>query len=230
MDLQIIKNKIREKMPLAILRRKNMRKGVVNDSPTLLCPNCMGGHIFHDLGFQFKSPTVNLSLTQTDFVKFVLNLDDYLNGEINFIHNGQKLKYPRATISYDGGTPIIVNFTHYDNEKVALEKWNSRAKRIDKSNMFICLSERDGITKQEILSIGNLDVKGILVFTSSDYSDIPYCLRVPKYIEAGEVGNILKSSWIDDHREYEEFFDFVKWFNEAEGKPYDVKRFSKIEG
>lgn len=53
-------------------------------TPTLLCPNCIGGILFHDLGLKFQSPTVNIMMTQTDFVRFVLNLDYYLSQELSF--------------------------------------------------------------------------------------------------------------------------------------------------
>lgn len=70
-------------------------------------------------------------------------------------------------------------------------------------------------------------VKGIVVFTANQYDDIPYALYIPKYHEAGQVGNILKRNYIDDSREYEKYFNFVKWFNEANGKDYDVSDYAK---
>ena len=42
-----------------------------------------------------------------------------------------------------------------------------------------------------MLAIGELNVKGIVVFTANEYPDIPYALYLPKYHDDGEVGNIL---------------------------------------
>ena len=78
-----------------------------------------------------------------------------------------------------------------------------------------------------MLAIGELNVKGIVVFTANEYPDIPYALYLPKYHDDGEVGNILSRKYLDDSREYEQYFDFVKWLNEANGKDYEIKPFVK---
>ena len=81
---ETVKHLLSEKNPVAIHRRKKMREALTNTAPTFLCPNCIGGILFHDLGLQFRSPTVNLMMFQTDFAKFVLNMDDYLAQELSF--------------------------------------------------------------------------------------------------------------------------------------------------
>lgn len=221
-----IKNKILAKNPIAKSRRNKMRKEIENDNPSFLCPNCIGGILFHDLGLKFNSPTVNLSLDQKDFIKFVLNYDEYMSGEFEFFDK-KEFSCPCAHLKYEGGEPIVINFTHYETPEIALDKWYKRAERLDKNNLFIFLQERDGVTKEDIMSLKDIDAKGLVVFTANKYEDIPYCVHIPKYEPDGEVGNILKRSYIDDSREYEKYFDFVKWFNEANGKPYNVESFQK---
>ena len=49
---------------------------------------------------------------------------------------------------------------------------------------------------------------------------------LPKYEKDGEIRNILRRNILDNSREYEEYFDFVKWFNEADGSPFDISRFA----
>lgn len=214
------KKKVEYHNPLAKHRRRKMRSQLENQNITFLTPNCMGGILFHDLGLKFMSPTVNLMMTQTDFVKFVLNMDDYLKKELRFFKH---LEYncPCANLG-----DIMICFTHYTSEKEAAEKWKERAKRINKDNMFIFCEERDGITESEIRKLSDIKVKGIVVFTANEYDDIPYALYIPKYRDAGEVGNVLKRNYLDDSREYEKYFDFVKWFNESDGH-YDVSDYIK---
>ncbi len=93
--------------------------------------------------------------------------------------------------------------------------------------MFVFCEERDGISRKEIMALSKLKVRGVVVFTANDYTDIPYTLYIPKYKKAGEVGNILTRNYWDDSREYEHFFDFVKWFNEANGYDYDITPYKK---
>ena len=134
---------------------------------------------------------VNLMMLQTDFAKFVLDLD------------------------------------HYLAEEEAAQKWAERSARIDRDNLFIFLEERDGLTREDILRLGSIHARGLVVFTANAYPDIPYALQIPKYAADGEVGNILEKSCWDDSREYEKYFDFVKWFNEANNNGYPAENYRK---
>lgn len=217
---QLIKRFLSENNPLVIQRRTNMRNKLTNKTPTFFCPNCIGGLLFHDLGLQFRSPTVNLMMYQTDFLKFVLHMDDYLSRELYFFEHPE-YKFPCAHLG-----DITVHFTHYQSEKAAAHAWYERSKRIDINNMFVFLEERDGLTKENIVQLGNIHARGLVVFTAHAYPDIPYVLQIPKYEGDGEIGNILRKSYLDGHYEYEEYFDFVKWFNEADGN-FDIRPFLK---
>lgn len=220
----VLKNKIGEINPFAIHRRKKMKESLKKESITFLTPNCIGGILFHDLGLKFMSPTVNLMMSQTDFLKFVKNLDAYLNGKFTYFKH-QEYECPCAYLVAEGLPRITVHFTHYKTREEAENKWNSRKLRIDKNNIFIFIEERDGITAEELRSLSSLKVRGIVAFTYNEYPDIPYAVYLEEYHKEGEVGNILKRNYFDDSREYEKYFDFVKWFNEADGGNYCVSPF-----
>ena len=216
-----LKKKIGEINPLAVLRRTNMRKKLKNRTVSLLVPNCLGGILFHDLGLKFRSPTVNLMMTQTDFLRFVQDLDGYLAAELEFYASTEH-KCPCAMLR-----DVSICFTHFKTEEEAREKWQERAKRIDRDNLFIFAEERDGLTEEQIRAFGSLPAKGVAVFTAREYPDIPWAVYIPKYAKDGEVGNILRRNYVNDSREYEKYFDFVKWFNEADGKDLNVRPFIK---
>lgn len=156
---------------------------------------------------------------QPHFVKFVHNLDDYLAKD--FV----PFEDPNFTVPCARLGDIDIHFTHYKTLDEGISKWNSRAARMDRDNTFVFLTERDGLTYEEIKTLASLKVRGILVFTAHHYPDIPYALYIPKYKNAGEVGNILKKSNWNDQREYETYFDFVKWFNEADGGNFDISAY-----
>ena len=217
---EVVKHLLSEKNPIASRRRKKMRDALINTAPTFLCPNCIGGILFHDLGLQFRSPTVNLMMFQTDFAKFILNMDYYLSQKLDFF-NHPEYDFPCAYLG-----DITLHFTHYHSEEEATQKWAERSTRIDRNNLFVFLEERDGLTREDILRLGGIHARGLVVFTANAYPDIPYALQLPKYASDGEVGNILAKSYWDDSREYEKYFDFVKWFNEADGD-FDISPFIK---
>ena len=143
----------------------------------------------------------------------------------------QKLKFFDALSAYKCPCArlddIVIHFTHYDSEEQAKEKWENRVKRINLKNMFVVALEKDGVTKEDILKLKEINVKGLLVFTAHKYEDISYTCYLSKYNEDDFVGNILKRSYLDDSKEYEKYFDFVKWFNEADGEDYNCKPYLK---
>ena len=49
-----------------------------NIAPNLLCPNCIRGILFHDLGLQLLSLMVNTMVLKRGLVKLVLHLDNYV--------------------------------------------------------------------------------------------------------------------------------------------------------
>ena len=155
-----IKRILSENNPIAIKRRSEMRRALTNSAPSFLCPNCIGGLPFHDLGLQFRSPTVNLMMYQTDFVKFVLNLDDYLEQKLIFF------KHPEYSFPCAHLGDIAIHFTHYRSEEEATHAWRERSKRIDRDNLFVFLEERDGLTKEDILRLGSIHACGLVVFLS----------------------------------------------------------------
>ena len=219
MRINKIKEKWIEKNPLSKRRRKKMREKLRNKDISFICPNCIGGLLFHDLGLKFLSPTVNLMMLQTDFFKFIMNMDYYLSCDLEF-YEQDVYDFPCAYLG-----DINVNFTHYRSSEEARSKWNERKERIIKDNMYIFLEERDGLSKEQIQQLNSLQVRGLVIFTANEYKDIPYAVYIKKYKKDGEVGNILKRSILTGSREYEKYFDFVQWFNNANGGNYDVSSF-----
>ena len=64
-----------------VLKRTRLK----NSCPTIISRNCVGGIIYHDLGLKFNSPTINLSMSNDDYIKFVEHLDSFV-GESKIQH------------------------------------------------------------------------------------------------------------------------------------------------
>lgn len=137
-----MKNLIKKMMdfnPLLLYRRKSLRDSVKQNNITFLTPDCIGGILFHDLGMKFMSPTVNLMMTQMDFLQFVLYLDDFLDGEFEFfVHPNYSCPCAKLYASSIDKS-IIVYFTHYNSSEEACNKWNERKKELIKK-IYIFLS------------------------------------------------------------------------------------------
>lgn len=187
-------------------RKKNLKKKIKNTTFSLLSSNCIGGIIYHDLGLEFLSPTINTMIKSRDFIKFVINLEEYLTYDLKFIKT--KKNFPVAILK-----DITIYFTHYESEQEALFKWNERKKRIQWDNLYIITNDRDGVTKEDVLSLSKIKCKGKIVFTSKKYDDIPYAVQIKKFAKENQVGNILKKSILSGKREFEKNFDYIYWLN-----------------
>lgn len=64
-----------------ILFQRSQRRRLKNKDFSLLCGNCMGGYIYHQLGLKFTSPTINMMITNPDFMKLVMNPQHYMQLE-----------------------------------------------------------------------------------------------------------------------------------------------------
>ena len=159
MDWKIrIKNTVSRYNPLAVRRRERMRAELKNRDFSLICPNCLGGMLLHDLNMPFLSPTVNLMLNQRDFVRFVMDLPYYTQQELRF-YDDPAFSCPCAKLG-EPGKSVTIHFTHYPDRQSAKTSWNKRIPRINYQNLFILAAERDGLTEQEILRLGELKARG----------------------------------------------------------------------
>lgn len=65
-----------------LIYKRRKRKRLKNRDFSIIACNCIGTFIYYDLGLQFLSPTINLTIGMNDFVKFAENLKWYMEKEI----------------------------------------------------------------------------------------------------------------------------------------------------
>ena len=191
--------------PLTVFNKYKAKRRIKNKDFSLICGNCMGGLIYHQLDLPFMSPTVNMRILQKDFYKFVHNIKDYLNYtfvEIESIEDG----IPTGRLK-----DIIVVFTHFSCFNDAVDAWKKRSKRVNYNNLWIIATDADGVTEEDISALNDIPCRGMVVFTAKKY-DYPYCFQLKEFEPQGHVGNILKRT-LSGKRYYEQYFDYVAWLN-----------------
>ncbi len=183
------------------------KKKLKNKTPSVIASNCNGGVVLHDLGARFNTPTVNLFFTAKDFLKFVSNLDHYLSIELVKIKDMES--YPIGQLD-----DIQIHFVHYGSFSEAKEKWEERKLRIDRNNLFIMMTDRDGCTYEDIKTFDSLPFKNKVIFTHKPYPEFRSVVYLKGFEKDGEVGilsewkkGLLKRRYLDD-------FDYVAFFNE----------------
>lgn len=188
-----------------ILFQKKQRRRLINKKFSLLTGNCMGGYIYHQLGLKFSSPTINMMITNKDFVKIIFDQKYYM--ELNPIPY-EDPEYPGVPSALLGD--VVLHFTHYKNAEEGIDAWNTRKERIDYDNLYVIISDID-LTEEDIARLQNAPVKKIVVMTSKNYG-FDHCLYLPVYEGQPHVG-LLIGKTISGKWRFEKYFDFVKWLN-----------------
>lgn len=186
---------------------KRNRARLSNPNPTVFASNCNGGVMTHDLGLQFRSPTVNLFIRPKEYVRFLDNLQHYLY-EAQFVPGGGT-DWPVGILD-----DIRVDFVHYQSFDEAVAKWNSRLERIDLDNAFYVMTERDGCTHGDLVAFDELPYRNKVVFVSKPMPDIASAFYDPSFPVTGGEVDVL-SNYVSklSGRRYLDAFDYVNFFN-----------------
>ena len=151
---------------------------------TIISNNCTGGAVCHELGMEFKSPTVNLQILPEDYPRFCKKLKVYMAKElyearIYTDHDRNALNkmfggipnFPIGTIG-----DIIVCFQHYATFGEAKAKWDERKAKIDYDHIGYIFHARGEEYKAEAAAFLALDLPNKLCITQ-DF-EIPGSVRM----------------------------------------------------
>lgn len=190
-------------------------KKFTNSDITILCNNCIGGIILHDLKQKFNTPTVNLYFHAPDYIAFLERLEHYLNTEITFSYYS---KYDAECRSYPVGKidDIEMHFVHYKDFEEAKEKWTTRAKRVNFEKIFVIGSDKGYFTPDLLTRFLKLPYKN-KVFFMSKRNAANEVIFFKEYEKEKEVADLIQH----DHAWYF-YFDVVRWLNTGEIKRYYI--------
>ena len=187
------------------------QKRLSNDQFTILSSNCIGGVIYHRLGKQFLSPTINMWFRQPDFVSFCLHLDYYLQQKLSF-YRGEE-SYPTAELRGTDEIPTIrLYFNHAKTEEEAEEAWEKRKPRIVRENLFIVLYKLDGVTVEQLKRLETVPCRGKVPLSAVPVPEISWTIVIPPNMKAPNPYSFLDRDLFGIRR-YEKHFDFVRWLN-----------------
>lgn len=187
------------------------RKGLLNHDFTVLCPNFVGGAIYSRLGCKFMSPTINMWMEDRDLIKFAADLDAYIHEELAFITS--KYDYPVAKLG-----DIILYFNHCKTEEEAAAHWHKRLDRINRDNLFVIVSDRCGLTQEQLERFRSIPCKGKVMFTADKNCALDFMLYLPYYANDEKVGIYM----LDRRKNYlgvapfDGYFDYTHFVNTGE--------------
>lgn len=208
---KLIRNKFVIPPKKASIRKKDI---------SILCNNCTGGLILHDLGLRFDSPTVNLFFHGLDFFEFIEHFEYYINQIpiqiANPKYDPDAPDYPVAILS--GGEnykDIELHFLHYKTFDDALQKWETRKARLHLENLYVIWTFM-GMPQDEKLyeRAQNLPIKNKVIFVNhpvdkEKYPNFFYIKGFENQLGTGQLGEFMN---LKGERYYDQF-DYVDWIN-----------------
>ena len=186
------------------LRRKNKLKEL---NFSLVANNCVAGTFYEDLKLTYLTPFVGLYILPGDFIKMCSALEEYLSLPLLDISSNE-FNFPVARLG-----DISIFFMHYPDFESARDKWERRKARVNFSNTFFILVERDGCKLKDLKKFNSLPHEKKIMFTSKSHHEFDAAFQLKAFKNALEVGNILgfKDRYLGRRHMYD--FDFVSWIN-----------------
>lgn len=189
-------------------RNEKKRKRLVNKDFTIISSNCIAGVIYHDLGLQFNSPTINLWFEPKDYLIFLENLETFLESDDLIEYKDNRYSYPVGILC----GKVKLYFQHYKSFKEAKHKWENRKKRVNTQNIYVIMTDRDKATLKEMKAFDRLKYRNKIILTGKEYEGITnqYCIQNCK--EHGHLGDVFSKSRILGKKKLDEF-DYVSFLN-----------------
>lgn len=226
----------------AFLRKRlnaENRKRLKNENFTILCNNCVGGVILHELGERFNSPTVNLFLSAEDYIRFLEKLDYYLSQALVEIQSDKD--YPVAKLD-----DLTIYFMHYLSFSEAKTTWEKRTARINRDNLYVILVQQNGCTEEILKKFDELPYKHKLALTARPMPEIKcsYCIPGAEQpnrsesvlndmdLDSGLVGieSTMNSYWQEQYGYINKFEQYVKeWIETIDTTDIEPKRMALVE-
>lgn len=153
-----ISNSLAKRVDFILLRNKDF---------CIISNNCWGSELYGIAKREYNTPFVGLFLSTRDYIKFIKNIEHYVNIELTAAHFVTTLNaYPVAQID-----ECNIHFLHYSSQSEAIVKWNRRRKRLIK---YI---EKNGVNalsiKLCVSSVGINEWEDI-----ADFKNLPFLRKV----------------------------------------------------
>lgn len=138
---------------------------------TIISNNCSGGAILHELGMEFKTPTINLQILPEEYPKYCQNFRKYMEEDLK---EYKDISEEHKTYLYKmfGGVPdmpfgiisdVMVCFQHYGTFEEAKQKWDERKAKIDYDHIGFIFHARGPEYRNEAEEFMKLDIPNKLV-------------------------------------------------------------------
>ncbi len=186
-------------------RELEERARLKNKDFSLFSSSCLGGVVCSDLGVRFNSPTVNVFIRFDHFLKMMENLPYYMS-LTPVKTNREGHIYPVLLLD-----DVKIYCVHYHSTKRAIEKWVTRAKRVNYSDIRILLAGFPWAYPEMVERFEKLPYKKLIITDYEEAPDKPYVKKIS--CKRGKTATIFNFKNFRGERYYDGKVDFVEFFN-----------------
>lgn len=154
------------------------------------------------------SPTINMWISPEDYIRFVQNLDSYL--EMPFKKSPIEAGYPIGMLG-----DVKLHCIHYSDFDMARVKWTERCKRVNKERIILTLTDQNHCSDIHVEAFMKLTYPKIFITSQSRYKGLNQSVFMDSRIYQREhrgrtlVDDAFLFKGLSGHRIYEDYFDFV---------------------
>ncbi len=194
----------------------------------IIASNCTGTLPYRFLDIPYNTPTVNLLFLAPCYLKFIQNLEHYLNEPLVFyptskypegesIRNNFRHHYPIGTLD-----DIEVHFMHYQTAAEAKNKWDRRKKRVDPDNLIFAFTDKDLCTPALLEEFDSLPYPNKYVLTAKNWPQLKSTIQVPYFEDEQEIGDCYTHYGHLAHIDFVELISSVAKSNQTKQVPYAI--------
>ena len=194
------------------LEENKKRKRYTGGNVTIIARNCVAGVIYHDLGMEFQSPTINLWIENEDFAVFLENLENFIRGG-GLIEKETDFDYPVGELSCNtshGEKHITLYFQHYPNFEDAKKQWFKRCQRVDFDRVYVIVEDGNNLTQHDIDRFENLRIQRMAILCGEKSIVGKHVIYMKGFTKRNFPGTSVKyrglfgKRWIDE-------FDYINF-------------------
>lgn len=212
LSVESIRLKFRNKIFIPLLCNKQRTK-IDDEDFTIISNNCWGGTVYESYNLRKNSPTVGMFFMAEDYIRFLVNLREYLCGKLTFI-NPQKSKwrqevevdsrfgkYPVGLLEISRGhyESIEIFFLHYHSEQEAKEKWERRVQRINWDRLLVKFNDQNGCKEEHIENFIKLPYTNKLFITGRIWEESQNYAKELRggfiYVKQWPKGDFIRASF-----------------------------------
>lgn len=186
--------------------KQQKRSRLKNTDFSIISLNCCGTIIYRDMEMPYLSPTNNLSMSVSDYMKLAENLRWYMAQELTEVE--ADAPYPVGMLG-----DIKIYFVHYKTFEDAKEKWERRRERINWDNLFFMTMEKAGNTRELMERFEQLPCRNKVIFTNREYPEFSAAFYIKGFEGQDGLGDITAFRSRSPIRRYEDDFDYVAFLN-----------------